>query len=463
MTASAQEQRTLTIHEMLVAAEGRRDVERVKLAWRDGHVMATVIEVPLSSVVLNPRSHRIRAQLESSAKAHIVQRDPFGLEAQAVIASLLRETERFDQLREDLKELGQLDPGVVTHGGLLVNANTRCVALRDLNDPKRRHIRVAVLPQDASEEDVDQLELRLQMKRDFRREYSFSNELLFIDELIQKHKYSHRAIAIEMGWATASNRASLKKGEDQVQQSVRMLTILREVQALSDDKLPITRFDDDRQSIKELDEDYERLTKNDPAGAAILRDTRLVALLSEVGYREMRLIDEHFLEDYLVDALEEQSAFKGRVEGLLAPPAPIEASVLPGLDILRPDVVASAGETVKRSAAPLLTLLAETAQDEKVTLQDPNQGAVSVVRELFIGELKAAIDVAAGDAKLDRDKGDLLDKPKAFVKRALKHLATASEAFEEAKASERFDREGLKSALEEVGRAHQAFLAKLEA
>ena len=455
-----EDQRARIIREALEAAEKRSDTERVKLAWRDSDVMATVVELPLSAVLLNPRSHRIRAQLESSSKVGLVTSEPFSPLAQDAIADLLRDTEKFDELRENLKDHGQTDPGVTTRKGLLVNANTRCVALRDLEDPKKRHIRVAVLPEDASDEDVDQLELRLQMKRDFRRDYSFSNELLFIEDLIKKHRYTHREIALEMGWASKSDRAGLRRAEETVQQSLRMLAILREVQGLSDGRLPITRFDDARQSISELDEDYERLKKNDPAAAARLRDTRLVALLSQVGYREMRFIDEAFLEDYLVDALEEQDAFKGRVNALLSP-EPVPTSMdLPGLDILisEPSVV----ETAERSAGPLLSLLAETAHDDVVVIRDPVNGDVPVAREVFVTELKAAIDSAAADAKLDRDKGDLLDKPRNFVRRALKHLATASEAFELAKDAERFDRNALKTALEDLGRAHQAFLAKLD-
>jgi len=175
MAIPSEEARAQSIRTALAAAEKRSDVERVRIAWKDTDLMATVVEIPLSSVVLNHRSHRIRAQLESSPRAEFVRRDPFSNEAQDVISELLRDTGRFDELRDNLKDRGQLDPGVVTHTGLLVNANTRCVALREL---RKRHIRVAVLPEDATEEEIDRLELRLQMKRDFRRDYTFTNELL---------------------------------------------------------------------------------------------------------------------------------------------------------------------------------------------------------------------------------------------------------------------------------------------
>jgi len=285
-------------------------------------------------------------------------------------------------------------------------------------------------------------------------------ELLFIEDLVKKYKYQQREIALEMGWSSKSDKAGLKRAEEMVQQSLRMLTIIREVQALSEGQLPLTKFDDARQSISELDDDYERLKKNDPTAAARLRDTRLVALLSDVGYREMRLIDEAFLEDYLVDALEEQDSFRGRVDVLLmeAPKAQ-EKTDLPGLDVLESmGGHATGGE---RSAAPLLSILAETAGHERIKLAVPAEGEIAIPRERFVSELKAAIDTAAADARLDREKGNLLDRPLAFVRRAIKHLATAAEAHEHARADARFDKAALQSALDDLQRRHAAFVQKL--
>lgn len=457
MAIPSEEARAQTIRAALAAAAQKHDAERVRIAWKDGDLMATVIDIPLTSVVLNPRSHRIRAQLESSPKRELVRRDPFGDGAQDVIADFLRNTERFDELRDNLKDAGQIDPGVVTHTGLLVNANTRCVALRELSS--NRYIRVAVLPEDATEEEIDRLELRLQMKRDFRRDYTFTNELLFIEDLVKRYKYKPREIALEMGWSSKSNKAALKRAEEQVQQSLRMLTIIREVQDLSGGQLPLTNFDDARQSTSELDDDYERLKKNDPAAAGRLRDTRLVALLSGVGYREMRLIDETFLDDYLADSLEEQESFKGRVDAILNEELSEKGGDIPGLDILETeDNAATLGE---RSAAPLLTLLAETAGQENITLNVPSEGDVTIPRVRFVGDLKAAVDSAAEDARADREMGDRLHRPLLFARKALRHLNTAVEAYEHAKADHNFDKEPLRRVLDELGRAQKAFLEKL--
>jgi len=115
----------------------------------------------------------------------------------------------------------------------------------------------------------------------------------------------------------------------------------------------------------------------------------------------------------------------------------------------------------ERSAAPLLTLLAETAGQENITLSIQPEGDVSIPRSRFVAELKAAMDSAAEDARADRQKGDLLDRPLLFARRVLRHLNTAAEAYEQAKAHHSFDKRPLRRVLEEVGRAHKAFLEKL--
>jgi hypothetical protein len=167
MAAKNESARKQAIVEALAEAANNPDVERIQLPWRGSQIKATVVRLPLDAVVLNPRSHRIRSQLESSRDAAAVKSAPFEDSAQRLITEILRGTEKFDDLKANLKDVGQNEPGVVSVNGLLVNANTRCVALRDIN---ARDIRVAVLPEDATDADIDRLELNLQMVRDFRRD-----------------------------------------------------------------------------------------------------------------------------------------------------------------------------------------------------------------------------------------------------------------------------------------------------
>ena len=179
-----------------------QETERIPLPWRNGTSIFPVIQLRLDSVLLNPRSHRIRSQLESHPKKAVVEQAPYSEESQEVVAQLLRETDGYDALKANLSQEKQREAGIITRAGVLINANTRAVALRDIEKEEncKGYIRVAVLPKDATESELDELELRLQMKKDYKQEYSFTNELLFVDELLTKYSYSPVDAASHWDW-----------------------------------------------------------------------------------------------------------------------------------------------------------------------------------------------------------------------------------------------------------------------
>jgi len=460
MGVASEQARTKAIKAAREAADGKANAERVRLSWKSGDVMATVVEVPLNAVVLNPRSHRIRAQLESSSKRELIGRDPYSDEAQEEIANLLRAADRFDELRDNLKDAGQADPGVVTHTGLLVNANTRCVALRDL---EQRYIRVAVLPEDANEEEIDRLELRLQMKRDFTSDYTFTNELLFIEDLVKKYRYQPNQIAVEMGWASKNDRGEVKKAAERVQQYLRMLAFIREVQDMSGGGIRLTWFDGNRQAILELDDEYERLKKRTPDVAKEIRDTRLMALLTGAGYRELREIDENFIEKYLFPSMEDQPELRGNVERVMRPSPPGgEQEPVPGLDVLEPDGAQNGADGTVASVEPLLSRLAESAGKDNIIIAVESGPAVQIPRAGFVAELKRAVESAAEDARIERTEGNLVDRPRLLLRRAAKHVRSAMEAYRQASTRENFDDSSVRKAAADLGKAHESLVRLMD-
>src|SRR6185295_13220136 len=113
--------------------------------------------------------------------------NPYGASAQGYLHQLLMgdptEPSKIDPsftgLKDDLHEHGQSDPGIITRLGVLINGNTRRAALKDLG---HSNIRVGVLPPDAGHEDLQSIELSLQLRKDHRRDYSFMNFFLAVDE-----------------------------------------------------------------------------------------------------------------------------------------------------------------------------------------------------------------------------------------------------------------------------------------
>src|SRR5690606_33819691 len=93
------------------AAEKDSRTERIRVPWKSGTILCPVIELSVDVPLLNPGSHRIKAQLLSHPERQIVEQDPWSSRAQEIIAELLAATEGFEELQIDLQDKGQTDPG----------------------------------------------------------------------------------------------------------------------------------------------------------------------------------------------------------------------------------------------------------------------------------------------------------------------------------------------------------------
>jgi hypothetical protein len=89
MATTTPQARAQIVADALETANAQPDAGRIRLSWKDGEYTAPV-KIPPSSVVLDPRSHRIRSQLEFPAQQDVVARDPFSEDARNVIAEILR-------------------------------------------------------------------------------------------------------------------------------------------------------------------------------------------------------------------------------------------------------------------------------------------------------------------------------------------------------------------------------------
>src|SRR5271165_4870884 len=126
MPPISEEARKTRIEEALKALPV--DAERIPLPWQDKDKTFPVVSVSLDTVLLNPKSHRIRSQLESHPQGRLVTDSPFSEAAQEIVVEILRNTEGYERLKTNLAEEGQREAGVITRAGLLVNGNTRAAA-----------------------------------------------------------------------------------------------------------------------------------------------------------------------------------------------------------------------------------------------------------------------------------------------------------------------------------------------
>jgi hypothetical protein len=272
--------------------------EAHSLRWKGSQLVLPVASVDVDLVLLSPHSHRIKAQLQSLPEEDqaIVRSDPYGAKAQNLLARLLRETAGYERIKNALAKDGQLEPGVVTTGGVLVNANTRVVALREL---RHKYVKAVVLPKDAGPKEITELELRLQMEEQLKQPYSFTSQLLFIEDLITSNNYTTVEVGQRLRPSLTNSKADRKKAESHVEGELRLLGLIREVLTASGGALTFLDFDDRQQALIEIDQDYQKLKNTNPSEAQRIRDAQLAGMIAGVDCRRLREIDGALLNNYV--------------------------------------------------------------------------------------------------------------------------------------------------------------------
>jgi hypothetical protein len=423
--------------------------ETVHLPWNAADSLLEVILIGVDEVLLNPGSHRIRAQLEGDPEWEALGHDPFGEAAQRVIERHVREARTADDfaaLKESLLEK-QTEPGVITHKGLLINGNSRTVALREAEDPLKRYIRVAVLPPTANPDELTLLELRLQMQRELKVDYTMTNELLFIEELSTKRHLSAAQIAKELRYAGGE-----RKAQNEVELRLKLLDLLRLMQQIPSEPLPLTFFDRiELQQLRELHGKYGQDIEQNPVAAR--NDLERFLLSVAVGVasvHQLRQIDADFFSTYMLPALEEDPIV-GPVADALVAPAAVAGERPAGVDLLAgPSVVDEAdGDAV--DVARLID--AVTARDKTVVVPGTN---IVIDQDEFKDALKTAISVGVRDKRRVEREEDQLAAPSSAVKAATQEVMRAKDILLAVHADPEFDdrrRKTLEAAHKKLSRA----------
>ncbi|GGK78283.1 hypothetical protein Sme01_23110 [Sphaerisporangium melleum] len=355
--------RTLVARRLAEVQRGQGARESVTIEWRSRPLSIDVIDVPVEMLYYNPETHRIRAQREHDpARDAYLTSDPWSQESQDYLHDLLkanpadpdREDPEFAGLRDDLKEYGQKDPGIITPSGILVNGNTRRAALKDLGSP---NIRVGVLPSDWSWQDIGAVELELQLRKEHRRDYSYINWLLAIDEEETN------------GRGVAEIAKSFRIHQKTVQQARWILSFIREAIDRSRIKLSdgstvsmrLVDFEQDQEKLKELHRVYTNIKDQEKADA--LKEARLLAIILGKSKTDVRLIEENFLERYL----EPRLAPELKSEGIRGS----DTVKVPGLDIN----VRDTSTKIKQARATTDMVLRATAQTTAAARLTPKESS----------------------------------------------------------------------------------------
>lgn len=244
-----------------------------------------VVTINPAVALLNHDNYRLAAQLYDHPDRESILVAPLSADAQGTLGKLLSQTDDYKKLKQQLSDIGQKEPGLITRDGLLVNGNTRAVALRELG---LTGFMVGLLPSDVSNEDVLDLQVQLQMVMLVHQDYSFTNQLLLIERL-SSLQGDDDAIIRRLG-----KKPSARARSDLAQQR-RILNLIREVRALHQGaKLPYSAFDDRRELLQDLDRDYQEQKNIDFVEAENLKWTRIGAMFFGLTKDQVRSMGSSF-------------------------------------------------------------------------------------------------------------------------------------------------------------------------
>ena len=291
MTEISNQYRREQIAKLLVSYKESGERKSLPIEYRGETKVLEIIRIDPKVLLLNPNNSRLAAQLHDHHQQKVVQDHPTSEEAQDVLAGLLRNTERFAKLKEELKEFKQQNPGLISRDGLLINGNTRVVALRDIG---AEGVDVAVLPEDAGNREFLDLEMSLQMRRLTHQDYTFTNELLLMDKY-KKFGHTDKQLATKMGW--------LRGGQKKVDQATQLLQLIQEIRKLTTPPLAYEVFDSKRQHLIDLNDEYQAISQTDPRAAKQMKWGRVVAMFLGVNKDQTRVIDEEFFQEDVLKRL----------------------------------------------------------------------------------------------------------------------------------------------------------------
>lgn len=270
--------------------------ETVTVEWRGQRLHCDVIDMPIDMTYYNPGTRRIRAQRSyDPVRDDALKSDPWSETSQSYIDYLLkslpadpsRRDPDFEELKESIRDFKQNNPGLITHEGVLVDGNTRRAALKELGVA---YIRVGVLPESCTWADVSAVELSLQLRKEHKREYSYINRLLAIEEQIALGR-PIEDIAREFRIRVATCHQDLwilKTLRDLIDRSRHGGVALR-----------LMDFEEHQEKLRELHRAYMNAVRTNRENAELLKEIRLAAIALNFSKTDVRLVESDFRVRYL--------------------------------------------------------------------------------------------------------------------------------------------------------------------
>jgi len=345
------------------------------IEFREKQAYFEVVSVGIDVPLLNHENNRLGALLaEHPDRAKLVA-DPASSGSQEILSSLLKGTKQYKALREQLKDLGQKEPGVITRDGMLVDGNTRLVALRENG---ALAMTVAVLPENAEANDFFAVESARQFESLVFQDYTYTALLIAVEKIANRYE-SPEAVFKALRWQ--------RRGPQRLADHRRLLALIREIREVTGKPYPY--FDDRKDGIETLDSSYQNLLALDPVGAERFKWSNIFGMELGLNKDMVREIDENFVAEHIVSKTRSDDADRIFDADFVSTDTPS------GLDGLISPVDPSSADVDMKEATKKLVLLDENSE----------------VR----GELHQIFRVQAGALREARVKKDLIDQPLVYL------------------------------------------------
>ncbi|MFF3646233.1 transcriptional regulator [Streptomyces sp. NPDC002564] len=392
----AEENKAL-VERRLKEIEGGSGVrETLTVEWRTQPLYVEVIDMPVDALYYNPGTHRIRAQRSHEPELDtLLDEDPWLPESQDYLHHLLqmlpadpnKKDPDFGDLLESLRTDRQKEPGLITRDGILVNGNTRRAALKELGVA---NIRVGVLPESCTWDDINAVELSLQLRPDQRRDYSYINRLLAMEE---QHL---------LGRTLADVAREFRIRAATCEQDLWVLSTLRDLIERSHDdgaRLRLLDFEQHQEKLREVYRRYSKESSVSKENAEVQKETRLAAIVLGFSKTDVRLIEPDFRERYLDRRL--PNTLKAEAA------APAAGVTIPGLNRTMKAAAPKVAAAKKLTDQVLRAKAIETAEDSSLTERGRTATeAFSAAR----GAFEDALEPAGKDARVRKRKQAAQDR-----------------------------------------------------
>ncbi|PZG07096.1 transcriptional regulator [Nonomuraea aridisoli] len=386
----AADNRELVAQRLKELRNGSGVPETLTVEWRGKPTHVEVIDMPVEVLCYNPGTHRIRAQRAYDlARDRALEEDPWSPESQDYLHFLLKALpadpsvtdKAFEILKESLREYQQNEPGLITREGILVNGNTRRAALKDLGRPS---MRVGVLPESCTWSDIHAVELSLQLRPDTRRDYSYINHLLALEEQVKLGKPLPEI---------ARNFHTTTPACDRDLWILAQLRDLLSRSATGTASLRLMDFENAKERFFELYRAYNTESARNRERADLMKEGRLAAIVLDFAKTDVRFIQPDFHERFLDQRLPAELRPRPAQEST--------AVAIPGLG----RTVQAAGARVTEAKAltdSLLRAKAVKAAGAAVTVEE--QRAATEVFDRAHDVFNEALEFAGKDFRLRKKR-----------------------------------------------------------